>query len=353
MMRRRGAVPTLSRDALQRRRGERWPLFFILLVLTFLVSASVGKFSISIPDILSTIYYHFTDPAQIENVNMETTLFNIRLPRIFAVILVGGGLSMAGAAYQGMFKNPMVSPDILGASAGAALGACIAMLFGWNTYLVQLCSFVTGLVAVFLATNLTRKLSQDPILGLVLGGIMVSTLCNAGTSMVKLLADADDKLPQITFWLMGGFNTINKERLISILLPMAVGYAILFFSRWQVNVLSFGENEARSMGIRTARARTMIIFASTLITSSSVSVCGLVGWVGLVIPHIGRTIMGPNYRYLLPTTTILGAVFLMIVDDVARCAFAVELPIGILTSFIGVPFFYFILRYNRGGNIGD
>ena len=353
MMRRRGAVPTLSRDALQRRRGERWPLFFILLVLTFLVSASVGKFSISIPDILSTIYYHFTDPAQIENVNMETTLFNIRLPRIFAVILVGGGLSMAGAAYQGMFKNPMVSPDILGASAGAALGACIAMLFGWNTYLVQLCSFVTGLVAVFLATNLTRKLSQDPILGLVLGGIMVSTLCNAGTSMVKLLADADDKLPQITFWLMGGFNTINKERLISILLPMAVGCAILFFSRWQLNVLSFGENEARSMGIRTARARTMIIFASTLITSSSVSVCGLVGWVGLVIPHIGRTIMGPNYRYLLPTTTILGAVFLMIVDDVARCAFAVELPIGILTSFIGVPFFYFILRYNRGGNIGD
>ena len=212
---------------------------------------------------------------------------------------------------------------------------------------------MTGLVAVFLATNLTRKLSQDPILGLVLGGIMVSTLCNAGTSMVKLLADADDKLPQITFWLMGGFNTINKERLISILLPMAVGYAILFFSRWQLNVLSFGENEARSMGIRTARARTMIIFASTLITSSSVSVCGLVGWVGLVIPHIGRTIMGPNYRYLLPTTTILGAVFLMIVDDVARCAFAVELPIGILTSFIGVPFFYFILRYNRGGNIGD
>lgn len=353
----RKVIPNAACGTLQRRIGERWPLFFILLIFTFLISASIGKFSISIPDILSTIYYHFADPSMIESAgmgNMETTLFNIRLPRIFAVILVGGGLSMAGAAYQGMFKNPMVSPDILGASAGAALGACIAMLLGWSTYLVQLCSFAAGLVAVFLATGLTRRLSQDPILGLVLGGIMVSTLCNAGTSMVKLLADADDKLPQITFWLMGGFNTVNKECLASLLLPMTVGYIILFFSRWQLNVLSFGENEARSLGIRTARTRTLIIFASTLITSSSVSVCGLVGWVGLVIPHIARAIIGPNYRYLLPTTTILGAVFLMIVDNVARCAFSVELPIGILTSFIGVPFFYFILRYNRGrGTISD
>ena len=272
MKRHKKILPDTPRGMLQKRIGERWPLFFILLIITFLISASIGKYSISIPDILSTIYYHFVDPSQITNVNMETTLFNIRLPRIFAVILVGGGLSMAGAAYQGMFKNPMVSPDILGASAGAALGACIAMLFGWNTYIVQLFSFCTGLIAVFLATNLTKRLSQDPILGLVLGGIMVSTLCNAGTSMVKLLADANDRLPQITFWLMGGFNTINQERLISIILPMAIGYVILFFSRWQLNVLSFGENEARSLGIRTARTRTMIIFASTLITASSVSV---------------------------------------------------------------------------------
>ncbi len=340
--------------SIQERLAPRWPLFFVFLILAFLVSASIGKYQIPIPDILQTLYYHYADPSKIADSNMETTLFNIRLPRVIAVLVIGGGLSIAGASYQGMFKNPMVSPDILGASAGAAFGACVAMLMGLNTYLVQLSGFCTGLAAVALATNVTRRLSHDPILGLVLGGIMTSTLCSAGTSMVKLLADADDQLPQITFWLMGGFNTINKERLISILAPMFLGFVILFLSEWQLNVMSFGEDEARSLGIKTRWARGMIIVASTLITASSVSVCGLVGWVGLVIPHIGRAIVGPNFRYLLPTSAILGATFLVIVDDVARCAFSVELPIGILTSFIGVPFFYFILRYNRGkGQSGD
>ncbi|WP_084146008.1 FecCD family ABC transporter permease [Anaerovorax odorimutans] len=340
-------------NSLQERLASRWPVFFIFLVFAFLVSSSIGKYHISIPDIIQTIYYHYADPSQITNTNMETTLFNIRLPRVIAALGIGGGLSIAGASYQGMFKNPMVSPDILGASAGAAFGACVAMLMGLNTYLVQLFGFCTGLIAVTLASNVTKRLGHDPILGLVLGGIMTSTLCSAGTSMVKLIADADDKLPQITFWLMGGFNTINKERIISILLPMAVGFVSLFLSRWQLNVLSFGEDEARSLGIKTTRVRRMIIIASTLITASSVSVCGLVGWVGLVIPHIGRAIVGPNFRYLLPTCAILGAVFLVFVDDVARCAFSVELPIGILTSFIGIPFFYFILRYNRGKDQSD
>ena len=330
-----------------------WAPLIILLILAVLVSASIGKYQISIPDILHTIYYHYIDPSQIENINTEITLFNIRLPRVCAAVIIGGGLSIAGAAYQGMFKNPMVSPDILGASAGAAFGACVAMLMGFNTYIVQLFGFITGLIAVALATNVTRRLSHDPILGLVLGGIMTSTLCSAGTSMIKLLADTDNQLPQITFWLMGGFNTINNERILSILLPMAVGFIILFLSRWQLNVLSFGEDEARGMGIKTKRVRRMVIMASTLITASSVSICGLVGWVGLVIPHIGRAIVGPNFRQLLPSCAILGAIFLLIVDDVARCAFSIEIPIGILTSFIGVPFFYFILRHNGGKGKSD
>jgi len=342
-----------KRNSIQERLAPRWPLFFILLILAFLVSSSLGKYKISIPEIIHTIYYHYMDPSQIANTNMETTLFNIRFPRVVAALVIGGGLSIAGASYQGMFKNPMVSPDILGASAGAAFGACVAMLFGLNTYLVQIISFFGGLLAVLLATKVTQRLSHDPILGLVLGGIMTSTLCSAGTSMVKLLADADNKLPQITYWLMGGFNTINKERIASILLPMAVGFVILFLSRWQLNVMSFGEDEARSLGVKTKRVRRMIIAASTLITASAVSVCGLVGWVGLVIPHIGRAIVGANFKHLLPTCAILGAVFLVSVDDVARCAFSVELPIGILTSFIGVPFFYFILRHNRGKGKSD
>lgn len=333
--------------------AERWPLLLLLPAAAFLFSFAVGRYRIGIPDLLRTLFYHFADPAKITNPNMETTIFNIRLPRILAVLLVGGGLSMSGAAYQGMFKNPMVSPDILGASAGAGFGACIAMLLELPTLMVQLMSFFCGLFAVIVATGATKKLCRDPLLGLVLGGMLTSTLFSSGTSAIKLLADADDKLPQITFWLMGSFNTINKFRLASLILPMAVSYAILFGLRWQLNVLSFGEEEARSLGIKTARVRRLAIIAATLITASSVSVCGLVGWIGLVIPHMGRALVGPNFKRLIPICAILGSSFLALVDTAARCAFTVELPIGILTSFIGVPFFYCVFKYNGKGDYGS
>ena len=332
----------------QERLADRWYILLLLPVAAFLISFPMGKYPITIPVLLKTLYYHFTDPSKISDPNVATTIFNIRLPRILAAMLIGGGLSIAGASYQGMFKNPMVSPDILGATAGAAFGACIAMLLNTPNIVVQLVSFLGGITAVLLATGLTKRLSRDPLLGLVLGGIMVSTLCQSGTSAVKLLADEDNKLPQITFWLMGGLNKINTERLDSLLLPMAIGFVILFCVRWQLNVLSFGEDEARSLGMKTQRLRTLVIIASTLITASTVSVCGMVGWVGLVIPHIGRALVGANFRRVIPTCAVLGASFLLIVDDIARCAFSVELPIGILTSFIGVPFFYFIFRYKAG-----
>ena len=266
--------------------------------------------------------------------------------------IAGGGRSIAGAAYQGMFKNPMVSPDILGASAGAGFGACLAILMELPTVYVQMFSFCGGILAVFIAATATRRFSMDPILGLVLGGMMVSTLFQSGTSTIKILADADNKLPQITFWLMGSFNVMNKAKLFSILIPIGAGFLILFLVRWQLNVLSFGEDEASSLGIKTKRIRSMVIIASTLITASCVSVCGMVGWVGLVIPHAGRALAGPDYRRLLPVCAILGSTFLLLVDDVARTAFMVELPIGILTSFIGVPFFMFIFKsgVNKGGS---
>jgi iron complex transport system permease protein len=329
------------------RLAKKWPLLLVLPAAAFLFSFSIGRFPITISELLHTLYYHFTDPSQIINPNMETTLFNIRLPRVLAVLTVGGGLSMAGAAYQGMFKNPMVSPDILGASAGAAFGACVAMLMELSTLWVQIFSFCGGIVAVFFAVAATRQFSRDAILGLVLGGMMVSTLFQSGTSAIKLLADADNKLPQITFWLMGSFNTMNNARLLSILLPMGAGFVILFFMRWQLNVLSFGEEEARSLGIKTRRIRALVITASTLITASCVSVCGMVGWVGLVIPHMGRALAGPNFKRLIPLCAILGSTFLLLVDNVARTTFTVELPIGILTAFIGVPFFFFIFKYNK------
>ncbi|MDR0490707.1 MAG: iron ABC transporter permease [Oscillospiraceae bacterium] len=331
-----------------------WPVLFILPIAAFLLSFAIGRFPISIPDLLHTIFYHFADPSKVIDPNMETVLFNIRLPRVLAALIIGGGLSISGASYQGMFKNPMVSPDILGASAGAAVGACIAMLYGLPTIYVQAISFCCGIVAVALASVATKRFSRDAILGLVLGGIMVSTLFQSGTSAVKLLADADNKLPIITFWLMGSFNTMNKARLISILIPMGIGFITLFLMRWHLNVLSFGEEEARSLGIKTKRVRTLVIIASTLISASCVSVCGMVGWIGLVIPHLGRAFVGPDFKRLIPVCIVLGSTFLLIVDNVARMAFAFELPIGILTSFIGVPFFFFIFKNNtKGGDNND
>ena len=336
------------------KKDKTWLLLVILPIAAFLFSFSIGRFPISPPELLRTLYYSVADPSQISDPNMSTVLFNIRLPRVLATMIIGGGLSIAGASYQGMFKNPMVSPDILGASAGAAFGACVGMLMGLPTVYVQLLGFCGGIAAVTIATTMTRRFGRDAILGLVLGGIMVSTLFQSGISAIKLLADAENKLPQITYWLMGSFNIMNRARLLSILIPMTVGFITLFIMSWHLNAMSFGEEEARSLGVKTRRVRLLVIMASTLITASSVSVCGMVGWVGLVIPHLGRSLAGPNFKRLLPMCVILGSTFLLMVDNVARMAFTVELPIGILTAFIGVPFFFFIFNNNsKGGGRHD
>ncbi len=295
---------------------HKWPLLIILPILLVLVSFSMGKFKISVPDLLHTVYYHFADVSQIKNPNMETVLFNIRIPRILTAVLVGGGLSIAGAAYQGMFRNPMVSPDIMGASAGAALGASIALLLGFTAIYVQLFAFIGGVAAVFLAMAAARSLSRDALMGLVLAGMMVSTLMQSGSSAVKLLADGKDKLPAITFWLMGSFASIDSQDFRTLLPPVLIGFLILIAVRWQLNVLSFGEEEARSLGVKTRHIRALVIVASTLITAACVSVSGMIGWVGLVIPHLARAVVGPNYRQLLPTCFILGCSYLLLVDNI-------------------------------------
>ena len=292
----------------------------------------------------------FADPRYVaSDASLDAALFHIRLPRIVVVLLVGGALSMAGASYQGMFKNPLVSPDLLGASAGASFGACLAMLLNLPNALIQLFAFAGGMVAVGCVVGLNRAIRGDAMLGLILGGILVGTLFQSGTSIVKLVADADDKLPAITFWLMGSFAGITVTDFLIILLPMLIGFALLMSQRWKLNVLSFGEEEARSLGINTGRTRLIVIFAATLLSSCSVAVAGIIGWIGLVVPHLARAIVGPNYRLLLPTTLAVGAVFLLIVDDVARMLYSVEIPIGLLTSILGVPFFIFIYRKNMRG----
>lgn len=323
-------------------------LFLIFLPFAaFLFSFAIGRYAISIPQLFSTLYGHCFGTAA--ETNLETVIFNIRLPRIFAAMLVGAALSTAGAAYQGMFKNPLVSPDILGASAGAGFGACLAIFFSRSGFVIQVSAFLFGLLAVLLAYLINVKLDYDPTLGLVLGGILVSTLFSSGTGAIKYFADANDKLPAITFWLMGSLSSIDKRDLLMASIPMLIGFSTLHLIRWKLNVLAFGEEEARTLGIHTRRLRLITIIASTLVTAASVSISGMVGWIGLVIPHLARAIVGPNYKTLLPVSFILGATYLLLVDDLARVLGSVEVPLGILTSLIGVPFFILIFKNNVRG----
>ena len=350
--------------------AARKALIALAVVAVFLGSYCLGRYTTDIAQIAQGTYegavvfflnvqagctwdwsaMDFLNPAYAAtDESLDAALFHIRLPRIVVVLLVGGALSMAGASYQGMFKNPLVSPDLLGASAGASFGACLAMLLNLPNALIQLFAFAGGMVAVGLVVGLNRAIRGDAMLGLILGGILVGTLFQSGTSIIKLVADADDKLPAITFWLMGSFAGITLVDFAVILLPMLIGFALLMSQRWKLNVLSFGEEEARSLGINTGRTRLIVIFAATLLASCSVAVAGIIGWIGLVVPHLARAIVGPNYRLLLPTTLAVGAVFLLLVDDVARMAYSTEIPIGLLTSILGVPFFIFIYRKNMRG----
>ena len=323
-------------------------LIALAVVVAFFFSFMMGKYAMTPVEVCQTFWAHFFDPANVDP-KMDRVLFRIRLPRVGVVMLVGAALAVAGASYQGMFKNPLTSPDLLGASAGASLGACLALLWGLAGEYVQLFAFFGGMLAVGMAVWLNRQVDYDPTLGLVLAGILVSTLFQSGMSMVKFLADADDKLPTITFWLMGSFANVNAGDFLVCLAPILIGFAILMSQSWKLNVLSFGDEEARAMGIKTGRTRLLVIFASTLVTSASVAVAGIVGGIGLVIPHLARAIVGPNYKVLLPTSMVVGAVYLLLVDNIARLAMTVEVPIGILTAILGVPFFVVIFKHNMKG----
>ncbi|MEG0156656.1 MAG: iron ABC transporter permease [Anaerovoracaceae bacterium] len=328
-------------------KGIKYAVIIGIPILAFFFSFAMGRYSISFKGLIETLYQHYF--GVVEDKNLETVIFNIRLPRIFTAMLVGAALSTAGAAYQGMFKNPLVSPDMLGASAGAGFGACLAIFFAQSGIVIQGSAFVFGLLAVFLAYVINVKLDYDPTLGLVLGGILISALFSSGTGAIKYFADANDKLPAITFWLMGSLSSVGKKDLFLALVPMTVGFVSLFLVRWRINVLAFGEEEAQTLGINTGRLRLIVITSSTLITAASVSLCGMVGWIGLVIPHLARAIVGPDYRVLLPVTFVLGGSYLLLIDDLARCLSTVEAPLGILTALMGVPFFILIFKHNMRG----
>lgn len=328
----------------------RKQLFLILLTIIMgALSISLGRYPISLTDIIYIIISNiFGLKHEIPEV-VETVVFKIRLPRIFAAFLIGGSLSVAGASYQGIFNNPLVSPDILGVSAGAGFGAAVAILLSFNITGIQTVSFITGILAVIITIIISSKIKHgNQVLVIVLIGILVGTVFSSLISLTKFIADPYDKLPAITFWLMGSLTTITIKEVLMIIPPIILGLVPIYLIRWKLNVLSFGDEEAQTLGVDTKKTRLMVITCTTLLTASSVAVSGIIGWVGLVVPHMTRVLVGPDQQFLIPASFLLGGSFLLLVDTIARVLLPMEIPLGILTSLIGAPFFVWILYIRRG-----
>jgi len=318
-----------------------------LIVLT--VALFIGRYPIAPPLVAKIAVSPLIPLERTWEPAMETVLFRVRLPRALAAMLVGAGLSVAGASFQGMFKNPLVSPQILGVSAGAGFGAAMGLLLSESMGTVQALAFFGGMSAVALTYLISRIYRTTPILMLVLAGIVVGSLFSSLTSLIKYAADPWNKLPAIVFWLLGSFNGISLGDLLMVGPLILAGTAALLLVRWRINVLSLGEEEAQAMGVNTGQLRTIIIISATVVTAASVCISGIIGWVGLVIPHIARMVVGPDHRAVLPASCAIGASYLLVVDNISRSMLSTEIPIGILTSLLGAPVFAYLLRRSRTG----
>jgi iron complex transport system permease protein len=323
----------------------RRAVFLILLPPALLyASLFVGRFAVSPIDVARILFAQILPIAPDWPKSVETIVLQIRLPRAIMAMCVGAGLSISGAAYQGMFRNPLVSTDILGVTAASGFGAAVALLLSANALGLQLTAFAFGLAGVALTYRLARIYQTTPVLMLVLSGVVVAAFFSALLSGAKYVADPESRLPAITYWLLGSLNAASIKGLAMALPPIILGSLGLLLVRWKLNVLAMGDEEARSLGVETERLKGIVIVCTTLITAAAVSVCGMVGWVGLVIPHVGRMLVGPDHRFLLPATLSIGASYLLFIDDIARTATAGEIPLGILTAIIGAPFFAYLLR---------
>ncbi|MEE0705611.1 MAG: iron ABC transporter permease [Adlercreutzia sp.] len=337
--------PTVSAAA---RRGRLVVLgLAIALVVAAVASLMLGRYPIDPGQALGMLVNQIIplDPTWTDQ--QATLFFNVRLPRILLALLVGCCLSLAGAAYQGTFQNPLVSPDILGASQGAAFGAAVAILLGLSSVMTSAFAFAFALLTVFLVLLISSRARGNHMMVVVLAGIMVSSLFQAGVSYAKLVADPTDELADITYWLMGSLTGANMSEIAMVFPVMFVGCAVLFALRWRINILTMGDDEAATMGVNARRTRIVVIVAATLITAASVCVTGMIGWVGLVIPHLCRMMVGADYRKLIPASMLMGATFLLVVDDIARLATTAEIPIGILTAFVGAPFFLYLITRKK------
>jgi len=317
-----------------------------ILVLAVLLASVLGPYPVPPGDVVSTIARRLL--GQAASGPVDTILFQIRLPRVLAALLVGAALAAAGASYQTLFRNPLVSPDILGVSAGAGFGAVLGILLSLPVIAIQGLGFATGLLTVGIVYTLARALrSQNEILVLVLAGIVVGALAGAGISLVKILADPYNQLPAITFWLLGSLSGIKVIDMQTVAPLVILGLVPLVLLRWRIGVLSLGDDEARALGVNVRLVRGVVILAATLMTATAVSVSGIIGWIGLVIPHMARLLVGPRYDRVLPASALMGAAFLVLIDTVARSAARIEIPLGLLTALFGAPVFVWLLARGR------
>lgn len=317
------------------------------VIVAFFASLLLGRYPIDPEQAIGMLAGKVLPVDPFWTDQQETLFFNVRLPRILLALLVGCCLSLAGAAYQGTFQNPLVSPDILGASQGAAFGASIAILAGFANWGVSITAFAFALFTVFIVLLISSRAKGNHMMIVVLSGVMVSSLFQAGVSYAKLIADPTDELAEITYWLMGSVTGATLPKVTSVFPIMLVGCVVLFAVRWRINILTMGDDEAATMGVNAKAIRIIVIVAATLITAASVCVTGMIGWVGLVIPHLCRMMVGADYRRLIPASMLLGSGFLLVVDDIARLATTAEIPIGILTAFVGAPFFLYLITRKK------
>ena len=330
--------------------ATRWRLVVIILsvilLFTSLLSLSIGKYPLG----LNELWISLISGGQ-SDTNADVVLWHLRLPRLLAAIVVGAALAAAGSTYQVMFRNPLVSPDILGVSAGAGLGAVLAIYLSLPLLVIQGVAFIGGMLAVALVYLIAIGSKRfESVLGLVLSGVAVGSLLTAGISLIQVLADPYSQLATMTFWLLGGLNSVTSQEILYALIVILLALVPLVLMRWRINVLNLSDIECQALGVNTAALRLVLITCATLMTAAAVSFTGIIAWVGLVIPHIARILVGPEFSRLMPTSLLIGAIFLTITDTIARNAAVIELPLGVLTSLIGAPFFLFLLL--KGGRHG-
>lgn len=338
--------------------GDRKYRAFLLMSILCLVACALlalctGRYSIRVRDAVLVLVsglrqlLGLSALPQSWDAMAENVIYTLRLPRVAAAILVGGALSLSGASYQGVFKNPLVSPDLLGVSTGACVGAAIAILLHLNATGIQLLAFGFGILTVLLTVSIPKLMRNDSLTMLVLSGVIVSGIMGSIMGVIKYIADPETELADITYWQMGSLAKITRGDILSVALPMLAAAALLIAIRWQINLLSLGDREAKTLGIRIGLTRNVIILCSTLLTACAVCLCGTIGWVGLVIPHLARILVGPDNIKSIPVSCVLGSIFMLLIDTVARAATTLEIPLSILTGLIGAPFYLYILVKQR------